>query len=109
MTQALLDRLSLSPARIAGIGRVRQVAALADPVGEIVEGDAARTVCGFRKPASRSGVVGIIYEARPNVTSDAAALCLKAGNAAILRGGKEALSPTPPLRTHCGPGWKPPA
>ena len=92
MTQALLDRLSLSPARIAGIADgVRQVAALADPVGEIVEGGCRPNGLRIQKTRVPLGVVGIIYEARPNVTSDAAALCLKAGNAAILRGGKEAL------------------
>ena len=92
MTQALLDRLSLSPARIAGTADgVRQVAALADPVGEIIEGGCRPNGLRIQKTRVPLGVVGIIYEARPNVTSDAAALCLKAGNAAILRGGKEAL------------------
>ena len=92
MTQALLDRLSLSPARIAGMADgVRQVAALADPVGEIIEGSCRPNGLRIQKTRVPLGVVGIIYEARPNVTSDAAALCLKAGNAAILRGGKEAL------------------
>ncbi len=92
MTQALLDRLSLSPARIAGMADgVRQVAALADPVGEIIEGGCRPNGLRIQKTRVPLGVVGIIYEARPNVTSDAAALCLKAGNAAILRGGKEAL------------------
>ena len=92
MTQSLLDRLSLSPARIAGMADgVRQVAALADPVGEIIEGGCRPNGLRIQKTRVPLGVVGIIYEARPNVTSDAAALCLKAGNAVILRGGKEAL------------------
>lgn len=92
MTQSLLDRLSLSPARIAGMADgVRQVAALADPVGEIIEGGCRPNGLRIQKTRVPLGVVGIIYEARPNVTSDAAALCLKAGNVVILRGGKEAL------------------
>jgi glutamate-5-semialdehyde dehydrogenase len=90
---ALLDRLTLTPARIRGMAEgVRQVATLADPVGEI-SGLAWRPsgiqVGRMRVPL---GVIGIIYESRPNVTADAAALCLKAGNACILRGGSEALN-----------------
>ena len=89
---ALLDRLELTPDRIAAMADgVRQVAALPDPVGQIA-GMAARPsgiqVGKMRVPL---GVVGIIYESRPNVTADAAALCLKSGNAAILRGGSEAI------------------
>ncbi|HIW73299.1 MAG TPA: glutamate-5-semialdehyde dehydrogenase [Firmicutes bacterium] len=92
MTKSLLDRLSLSPARVAGMAAgIREVAALADPVGEIVEGGRRPNGLRIQKTRVPLGVVGIIYEARPNVTSDAAALCLKAGNAVILRGGKEAL------------------
>ena len=90
--EALLDRLALSPARIAGMANgLRKVAALPDPVG------GADTV--MRRPNGLSiekrrvpiGVVGIIYEARPNVTADAAGLCLKSANACLLRGGSEAL------------------
>lgn len=90
--EALLDRLALSPARIAGMANgLRKVAALPDPVG------GADTV--IRRPNGLSiekrrvpiGVVGIIYEARPNVTADAAGLCLKSANACLLRGGSEAL------------------
>ena len=92
MAKAMLDRLSLSPSRIAGMADgLRQVAALADPVGEIVQGGLRPNGLRIEKTRVPLGVVGIIYEARPNVTSDAAALCLKAGNAVILRGGKEAL------------------
>ena len=92
MTKAMLDRLSLSPERISGMADgIRQVAALADPVGEIVDGGCRPNGLRIQKTRVPLGVVGIIYEARPNVTSDAAALCLKAGNAAILRGGKEAI------------------
>ncbi len=89
---ALLDRLELNSERIAGMAEgLRQIAALADPVGEI--SDMAYRPSGIQIGKMRVplGVVGIIYESRPNVTADAAALALKSGNAAILRGGKEAL------------------
>lgn len=91
MSRSMLDRLSLSPERIAGMATgVRQVAALADPVGEIVGGGRRPNGLKIERVRVPLGVIGMIYEARPNVTSDAAALCLKAGNAVILRGGKEA-------------------
>jgi len=89
---ALLDRLELSPAGIAAMAEgLRQIIALPDPVGEI--SDMAYRPSGIQigKMRVSLGVVGIIYESRPNVTADAAALCLKSGNAAILRGGKEAI------------------
>lgn len=89
---ALLDRLSLNEKGIEAMARgVEEVAQLPDPVGEIT--DLKRRPTGIQVGRMRVplGVVGIIYEARPNVTADAAALCLKSGNAAILRGGKEAL------------------
>jgi len=92
LDEALLDRLTLTPARIAAMAEgLRQVAALPDPVGEISElryRPSGIQVGRMRVPL---GVIGIIYEARPNVTADAAALCLKSGNAAILRGGSEAI------------------
>ena len=92
MTASLLDRLTLTEERIRGMSRgVLDVAALADPVGEIPEGFRRPNGLRIQKTRVPLGVVGIIYEARPNVTSDAAALCLKAGNAVILRGGKEAI------------------
>lgn len=90
---AFIDRLTLKPVTITTMAEgLRQIAALADPVGEIT-GLAARP-SGIRVGKMRVplGVVGIIYEARPNVTADAAGLCLKAGNAVILRGGSEALN-----------------
>jgi glutamate-5-semialdehyde dehydrogenase len=90
---ALLDRLELTPARIDGmLGGLAEVAALPDPVGAI--SDLASRPSGIRVGRMRVplGVIGIIYESRPNVTVDAAALCLKAGNATILRGGSEALA-----------------
>ncbi len=89
---ALLDRLELSAERIAAMSAgLRQVAALQDPIGEIT--DLAYRPSGIQVGRMRVplGVIGIIYESRPNVTADAAGLCLKAGNAAILRGGSEAI------------------
>jgi glutamate-5-semialdehyde dehydrogenase len=89
---AMIDRLTLTAKGVETMAQgLEQVAALADPVGEIT--DVKRRPTGIQVGRMRVplGVVGIIYEARPNVTADAAALCLKSGNAAILRGGKEAL------------------
>jgi len=89
---AMLDRLELNDMRIAGMSEgLRQVAALQDPVGEI--SDMAYRPSGVQIGKMRVplGVIGIIYESRPNVTADAAALCLKSGNATILRGGSEAI------------------
>jgi glutamate-5-semialdehyde dehydrogenase len=89
---ALIDRLTLTPKSAEAMAQgLEQVAALPDPVGEIT--DVKRRPSGIQVGKMRVplGVIGIIYEARPNVTADAAALCLKSGNAAILRGGKEAL------------------
>ena len=89
---ALLDRLELTDERIAGMSEgLRQIAALQDPIGEIT--DMAYRPSGIQVGRMRVplGVIGIIYESRPNVTADAAGLCLKAGNAAILRGGSEAI------------------
>jgi glutamate-5-semialdehyde dehydrogenase len=89
---AFVDRLSLNAQRIAAIADgLRQVAALPDPVGEITELKYRPTGIQVGKMRVPLGVVGIIYESRPNVTADAAALCLKSGNAAILRGGSEAM------------------
>ena len=93
MSDSLLDRLRLTPERIAGMADgIRQVAALGDPIGEIMEGSVRPNGMRIRRVRVPLGVVGIIFEARPNVTSDAAALCLKSGNACILRGGKEAIA-----------------
>ena len=92
MRASLLDRLRLTPARIAGMAQgVREVAAQKDPIGEVIEGGVRPNGLLVRRVRVPLGVVGIIFEARPNVTADAAALCLKAGNAVILRGGKEAI------------------
>ncbi len=88
---ALLDRLELTPARIdAMIEGLRQVAALPDPVGQIFDLNYRPSGIQVGRMRVPLGVVGIIYESRPNVTADAAALCLKAGNATVLRGGSEA-------------------
>ena len=91
MSQALLDRLALTESRVQGMSSaVEQVAKAADPVGKVLSGQTLANGLRLEKVTVPLGVIGIIYEARPNVTSDAAALCLKAGNAVILRGGKEA-------------------
>ena len=92
MRPAMLDRLTLTPERIAGIVEgVRQVAALPDPIGRVdkMETRPNGLIIGRRRVPL--GVIAIIFEARPNVTVDAAALCLKSGNVCILRGGKEAI------------------
>ena len=92
LSEAMLDRLTLTEARIdAMIDGLRQVAALPDPVGEVRDMCTLPTGLQVGKMRVPLGVVGIIYESRPNVTVDAASLCLKSGNAAILRGGSEAL------------------
>lgn len=92
LTPALLDRLRLTPERIASMAAaMEEVAKAADPIGQVLLGEKRPNGLEIQKITVPLGVVGIIYEARPNVTSDACALCLKAGNAVILRGGKEAL------------------
>ncbi|MGN1466923.1 MAG: glutamate-5-semialdehyde dehydrogenase [Ruminococcus sp.] len=93
LTPALLDRLKLGGDRIKAMAEgVRKVASLNDPVGTVVSGYKAENGMEITRVKVPLGVIGIIYEARPNVTADAAALCLKAGNAVILRGGKEAIN-----------------
>ncbi len=88
---ALLDRLRLDPARIAAIAdAVRQIAALPDPVGEVIDGRRLPNGLDMRKVRVPLGVIAVVYEARPNVTIDAAALCLKSGNAIVLRGSSSA-------------------
>ena len=90
---AMLDRLMLNPARIAGIAEaLREVAGLPDPVGQITRADVRPNGIRVERVRVPLGVIAMIYEARPNVTADAAALCIKAGNAVILRGGKEAIA-----------------
>lgn len=90
LTTAARDRLTLNPARLAHLAQsVREVAALPDPVGDLLEETTRPNGLHIRKVRVPIGVIGIIYEARPNVTIDCAILCLKSGNACILRGGKE--------------------
>ena len=91
VSDVMLDRLSLSPARIAAMAEgIRQVAALPDPVGRVLEETIRADGLKIQKISVPMGVIAIIYESRPNVTSDAAALALKSGNVCVLRGGKEA-------------------
>ncbi|MGY5958302.1 glutamate-5-semialdehyde dehydrogenase [Kosakonia sp. BK9b] len=90
LSEAMLDRLALNPARLKSIADdVRQVCKLADPVGQVIDGGLLDSGLRIERRRVPLGVVGVIYEARPNVTVDVASLCLKTGNAAILRGGKE--------------------
>lgn len=91
ISTVMLDRLALNESRIAAMAEgIRQVAALPDPVGEVLATERRPNGLVIEKTAVALGVIAIIYESRPNVTSDAAALCVKSGNACILRGGKEA-------------------
>jgi glutamate-5-semialdehyde dehydrogenase len=92
MSTAMLDRLMLNPSRLEGIAQdVKTVAALPDPVGEVIEERTLPNGLQLSKKRVPLGVIGAIYESRPNVTVDISVLCLKSGNAVILRGGKEAL------------------
>jgi glutamate-5-semialdehyde dehydrogenase len=92
LDEALLDRLELNAARIKSMAEgLRQIAALADPVGEITDLNYRPSGIQVGRMRVPLGVIGIIYESRPNVTADAAGLCLKSGNASILRGGSEAI------------------
>ena len=91
MSDVMLDRLRLTPERLAGMAQgMRDVAALPDPVGMLLESHTRQDGLKIDKVSVPMGVIAIIYESRPNVTSDAAALALKSGNVCILRGGKEA-------------------
>ena len=93
MSDALIDRLALTPARLAGMVQgLRDVAALPDPVGDVLRGWTNPNGVQVRQIRVPFGVVGIIYEGRPNVTADAAGICVKSGNAALLRGSSSALN-----------------
>ena len=93
MASAMVDRLTLTHDRIAGMAKgVEQVAALADPVGRVTGGGTLKNGLTIVKKTVPLGVIGIIFESRPNVTVDAGCLCLKAGNAVILRGGSDAIN-----------------
>ena len=105
LDSALLDRLELTPARIqAMIEGLEQVAALADPVGDITDLSYRPSGIQVGKMRVPLGVIGIIYESRPNVTVDAAALCIKSGNACILRGGSEAIHSNQAIATCINQG-----
>ena len=91
LSEALMDRLMLDSKRIAVIAsQVRDIAALPDPVGEVIDGGRLKNGLDVRKVRAPLGVIAVVYEARPNVTIDAAALCLKSGNAIVLRGSSSA-------------------
>lgn len=93
MSESMMDRLTLNEARVLGMAQgARQVKAQTDPVGRVLSGSIAANGMKIECITVPLGVIGMIYEARPNVTVDAAVLCLKAGNAVILRGGKEAIA-----------------
>lgn len=93
ISEVMLDRLALTEARISAMAEgIRQVAALPDPAWQVLETVERPSGIHVEKTAVPLGVVGIIYESRPNVTADAAALCVKSGNACVLRGGKEAFN-----------------
>ena len=105
LAPALLDRLQLTDGRIAAMAEgLRQVAALDDPVGAITDVDYRPSGIRLGRMRVPIGVIGIIYESRPNVTCDAAALCLKSGNAAILRGGSEAIASNQAIAACIGAG-----
>ncbi len=92
LSGAMLDRLMLDPARLAGIAdALEQVAALPDPVGQVIDRSERPNGLMLSRVRVPIGLIGIIYESRPNVTADAAALCLRSGNAVLLRGGSEAV------------------
>ena len=105
LSEAMLDRLKLDAKRLNSMAEgIRTAAALPDPVGRILKEWKNDNGLTFRKISVPIGVIGIIYESRPNVTSDAAVLCLKAGNAVILRGGREAIhSKHPPCCGNMNP------
>lgn len=93
LSDAMIDRLTLTKERIDGIAQgVYEIIAMPDPVGKILSGNTLTNGLKIEKVTVPLGVIGIIFESRPNVTADAAALCLKAGNCVILRGGKEAIN-----------------
>src|SRR5215213_2821537 len=91
LSDALMDRLALDERRVGAIAQgVRDIVALPDPVGEVIDGSTFPNGLQMRKVRVPLGVVAVVYEARPNVTIDAAALCLKSGNAIVLRGSSSA-------------------
>ena len=112
MKTSMQDRLKLTDARIEAMAEgLRQVAALSDPVGEVLSDKTLPNGLNVRKVRVPLGVVAMIYEARPNVTADAIGLALKTGNAVVLKGGSEALNSNEAiacvLRAAAVPGWMP--
>ena len=106
---AFLDRLLLTPERVEHMARgMEQVAVLPDPVGECIREWTRPNGLHIRQVRVPLGVIGFIYESRGTVTCDAAALCLKSGNAVILRGGSESLRTTGCWRRFCAPRWRSP-
>ena len=100
-TVAALDRLALTPARLEAVARgLEEIAALPDPVGRVLATFDRPNGLKIERVATPLGVIGVIYESRPNVTADAGALCLKAGNATILRGGSDSLRSSTAIH-HC--------
>ena len=107
VSQVMLDRLLLTGSRIAGMAQgIREVAELPDPVGLVLDEHTRSDGLQIQKVSVPMGVVAIIYESRPNVTSDAAALALKSGNVCILRGGKEAFRSANAIVTALRAGLK---
>jgi glutamate-5-semialdehyde dehydrogenase len=105
LSPAMLDRLRLDEQRLEGIaGALEAVAALPDPVGEVISQSTAPSGLALSRVRIPIGLIGIIYESRPNVTADAAALCLRAGNAALLRGGSEAVHSNRAIHTALAHG-----
>lgn len=103
LSEALLDRLMLDARRIELMADgLRQIAALPDPVGQIIDGSRRPNGLELQRVRVPLGVIGVIYESRPNVTVDAAGLCVKSGNAALLRGGSEAIRSNLALARVCG-------
>ena len=93
ISQAMIDRLTLTHDRISGMAQgMLQVASSENPVGKVLWGETRPNGLRIEKVAVPIGVIAVIFEARPNVTADAAAICLKAGNSVILKGGKEAIN-----------------
>ncbi len=105
ISDVMLDRLALTPERIGAMAKgILEVAALPDPVGEVLARVERPNGLVIEKTAVPMGVIAIIYESRPNVTSDAAALAIKSGNACILRGGKGGLAERQRHRHRTAPG-----
>ena len=107
ISDVMLDRLALTPARLADMAKgMREVAALPDPVGRTLASHTLPNGLQVNKVSVPLGVIAIIYESRPNVTSDAASLTFQAGSVCVLRGARSPSTPTPPLWTPSTRPWK---